>query len=414
MLLVWTSVNEWLSFETDYRIKTHRAGPHPQRRSVLNRREPILARNGSPQGPLQAATVKRLLAIVGLVLFACGPTQASTAMSPSPSTWPSRIRDLPLSKVDLSCRLPVVTRPAQSSPGVTFHGGFITFPAAQLADDAAGTTHYRNVEADFATTATPVLYGDGVVPFYDRVQSRWVPARARQALADGSAYPYTTYNSQTGLFTAFVVNVASGSSRSFKVPSVQSPEVADFGAAGVYIVSSSGLGGPGEGVWLLDPKTGAITQLGQIHRVWAVRDDYAWVARFDSRDKTAWPPSELAPANSLVRIDLATSAETIWFYRAGSYPWLLDLDSHNRPVVLLGGGGKGNEVLLLDRPGSPGHLVYSGNIPLDYLQGDGDRLWFGGSRGIYLYTPDRGFRKVFAYHADPATSDRIEPAGFCR
>jgi hypothetical protein len=324
------------------------------------------------------------------------------------------MQDLPVAKVDLSCRLPVVTSPDQGSPGVTLHGGFITFPSAQLTEDAAGTMHSRLVEADFATTATPVLYGDGVVPFYDRAQLRWVPSAASHALADGSGYAYTTYNSQTGLFTAFVVNVASASSRSFKVPSIFSPEVADFGAAGVYIVSSSAIGGPGEGVWLLDPRTGAIKELGQIHRVWAVRDGYAWVARFDSRDKTVWPSMEIAPANSLVRIDVATGAENIWFYRAGVYPWFLGLDSYGRPLVLLGGGDRGNDVLLLDRSGFPGQLVYSGTIPLNYVQGDGDRLWFGGSRGIYLYSPDRGFQRVFAYDADPATANRIEPAGFCR
>jgi hypothetical protein len=87
----------------------------------------------------------------------------------------------------------------------------------------------------------------------------WVPARARQALADGSAYAYTTYNSQTSLFTAFVVDVASGNSRSFKVPAAPwDPYVADFGPAGVYIASGSALGGPGGGVWLLDPVTGTI------------------------------------------------------------------------------------------------------------------------------------------------------------
>jgi hypothetical protein len=376
--------------------------------------------------------MRRPLAIVGLAFLACGPSQATVVTSPtlsvtapaasmarpatvtpSPTTEPSPLPDLPVSKVDLTCRLPVVTSPVEGSAGVTLHGGFMAFPTAQLAEDPAGTILSRKVEADFATTATPVLYGDGVVPFYDRAQSRWVPAQASQSLADGSAYAYTTYNVQTGLFTAFVVDVASGSSRSFKLPSMWDPYVADFGAAGAYILSGSALGGPGEGVWLLDPGTGATKQLVLLHSVWAVRDGYAWVARFDSRDKTVWPPSELAPANSLVRIDLATGAETIWFYRAGSYPWMLGLDSYGRPVVSLG-GNQGNEVLLIDRPGSPGQLVYSGTIRLDYLQGDGDRLWFGGSRGIYLYRPDLGFLKVFAYGADPSTSDRIEPAGFCR
>jgi len=50
---------------------------------------------------------------------------------------------------------------------------------------------------------------------------------------------------------------------------------------------------------------------------------------------------------------------------------------------------------------------------LDYLQVDRDRLWFGTASGIYLYRPGAGLQRVFAYDADPATSDRIEPAGFC-
>jgi hypothetical protein len=47
------------------------------------------------------------------------------------------------------------------------------------------------------------------------------------------------------------------------------------------------------------------------------------------------------------------------------------------------------------------------------VQGDSDRLWFGSSKGIYVYRPSAGFQKVFAYGANPSTADRIEPAGFC-
>ena len=368
--------------------------------------------------------MKRALAIVSLALFACSPSPVSRVASPNPSVAsrtpvsttspsPGTIGDLPVSAVDFSCRLPVVTNPGQGSPGVTLRGGFITFPAARLVEDPAGTIYSREAQGDFATTATPVLYGDGFVPFYDRAQSRWVPSPARQALADGSAYAYSTYDRQTGLFTGFVVDVASGSSRSFKLSGGWNPGVADFGPAGVYIFSGSALGGPGEGVWLLDPRTGAIKQLGQIHQLWAVRDGYAWVARFDPRDKTVWAPMEIARANSLVRIDLATGAETIWFYREGVYPWMVDLDSNGHPLVMLG-VPTGNELLLIDHAGSSGRVVYSGSLQFNHVQGDGDRLWFGGSRGVYLYTPDGGFRRVFAYDGDPATSNRIEPAGFCR
>jgi hypothetical protein len=314
--------------------------------------------------------------------------------------------------VDFACRLPVVTSSSQGSAGFTLQGGFINFPAAKIEYDPAGTMH--SSQQDVITTATPVLHGSGFVPFYDRAASRWVPAPASQALADGSGYAYTTWNPNTSISTAHIVNVASGKAKSFDLSLPQwDPYVADFRANGVYLLSGSALGGPGEGAWLLDPQTGAVKLLRQIHSAWAARDGYAWAARFDSRDKTVWAPSELAPANSLVRIDLATGAETIWFYRAGSYPWFVGLDSFGRPLVLLG-GPTGNEIRLIDQPGSSGALVYAGSIAgLDYMQGDRDRLWFGNARGIYLYRPGRGFQKVFAYDADPATSDRIEPAGFC-
>src|ERR1700687_4658480 len=87
-----------------------------------------------PARPASSLTMRRPLAIVGLVLFACGPSHATTSMSPSPSVaisptphaYPSGIADLPVSKLDLSCRLPIVTSPVEGT-GDTFHGGFITF-----------------------------------------------------------------------------------------------------------------------------------------------------------------------------------------------------------------------------------------------------------------------------------------------
>lgn len=373
--------------------------------------------------------IRPALALLCLGLIACGPSQAagvqsprptataaiapSPGVSPSPGTTPSAASDLPVTAVDFACRLPVVTSISPAGDIATLQGGFIDFPSARIEEDPAGTM--QSDGHDVTTTATPVLHGNGFVPFYDRAESRWVPAPASQALPDGSGYAYTTWNSSTGIFTAHVVDVASGNTRSFDLSlSTWDPYVADYRAEGVYLLSASAMGGPGEGVWLLDPLTGNVKQLRQVHQAWAVRDGYAWAARFDPRDKSVWPPVELAPANSMVRIDLATGAETTWFYRAGTYPWLEGLDSYGRPVVLLGIGPSSNEIRLIDHAGSSGVVIRSGDtVGLDYLQGDGDRLWFGNARGIYLYEPSRGFQKVFAYHAGPSTSDRIEPAGFC-
>jgi hypothetical protein len=360
--------------------------------------------------------MRRLLALAGFALIACSQSQPAAGVSPSPgptppatASTPSQVADHPV--IDFSCRLPVVTS-ISGGAGVTFQGGFVTFPGAQLAEDPAGRMQYRSTESDFATTAAPVLHGAGGFPFYDRAKARWVPVPAQQAKADGSAYAYTTTDFHTNVTKAYIVTVASGSVRAFNLPSPERPQVVDFGAAGVYVISSSALGGPGQGVWLLHPGTGAVRLLRDSPRVWAVRDGYAWVARFDSRDKTVWAPSELAPANSLVRINLATGAEKVWFYRAGRYPWFLGLDSLGRPVLLLGGNGS-SEVRLIEQPGSAGQVVYSGDVQLGALQGDGERLWFGGEHGIYLFRPNRGLQKVFAYEAGPKTGASIQPAGFC-
>lgn len=355
--------------------------------------------------------MKRWFAALALLLAACNQSSPAAHASPSAGAVSTASAGLtpspPLPKVNFSCRLPVVT----SSGGVHFQGGFIQFPAGQLTDDPRGTMLAR--ANDVVTTTAPVLAGDGVNPFYDRARSRWVPVQPGQSLADGSQYAYVTFDPGTGIFTVHVTTVATGSSRSFKVTGLTFPGVADFGPAGVYLYNQSGLGGPGEGLWLLDPQTGTIKLVRAIARLWMVRGGYAWVARLDPRDKTVWTPSELAPANSLVRIDLATGAETEWYYRAGHYPWLQGLDSSGHPVLTVGAGAV-NEIWLVDQPGSSGRLVFRGTIPgIGYLQGDRDRLWFGTYDGIYLYTPSHGFARVFAWQGDSSNSTRIEPAGFC-
>lgn len=323
---------------------------------------------------------------------------ARTASSPVTSVpSPTLAGDLPVTTVDFSCRLPVVTVNPDVLPALQV--AFITFPAGQLANDPNGFT------------VPPVLSGGGGV-FYDRAVKRWVPASPAATLADGSAYAYVSYN---GTFVAHVVNVASGDVRSFGLGSLDRPEVADFAAGGVFLYSPSAIGGPGEGVWLLNPTTGSVTQVAAVHRVWAVRDGKAWVARLDPRDKTVWP-SEVQPADSLAQVDLATGAETQWFYRAGAYPWMIGLVS-GRPLIAIGSMSGQSEIRLIDQPGSDGKLIYSGSLVFDgyfqHYQGDGDRVWLGGEGGIYLYRPDRGLQRVFAYDAKSGSGRDINPGGIC-
>jgi hypothetical protein len=360
-----------------------------------------------------------------LVLVACGDavpgaSRSNGGATPSPSATgtisspvasvpsPTLAGDLPVTTVDFSCRLPVVTWNPDLLPAE--QGAFITFPAGQLANDPKGTIVVRG--NGFATTTPPVLSGGGG-GFYDRAVKRWVPASPAATLADGSAYAYVSYD---GTFVAHVVNVASGDVRSFGLGSLDRPEVVDFAAGGVFLYSPSAIGGPGEGVWLLNPTTGSVTQVSAAHRVWAVRDGKAWVARLDPRDKTVWQPTEIQPADSLAQVDLATGAETQWFYRAGAYPWMVGLVS-GRPLIAVTDVNGRSEIRLIDQPGSEGKLIYSGSLVFDgyfqNYQGDGDRIWLGGEGGIYLYRPDRGIQRVFAYDARSGSGRGIHPGGFC-
>jgi len=45
------------------------------------------------------------------------------------------------------------------------------------------------------------------------------------------------------------------------------------------------------------------------------------------------------------------------------------------------------------------------------VQPDGDRLWLGSDRGIYLYTLATGLAKVYAVQPRPDVT--VYPAGFC-
>ena len=89
-----------------------------------------------------------------------------------------------------------------------------------------------------------------------------------------------------------------------------------------------------------------------------------------------------------------------------------------RPLIDVVGSDGQSEVRLIDQPRSGGKVLYSGSLVFDgyfqHYQGDGDRIWLGSERGIYLYRPDRGFQKVFGYNATPGSGGDIRPAGICR
>jgi hypothetical protein len=356
---------------------------------------------------------------------------AGDANAPSPS--PS---DPPLSTVSFACRLPV-SKATSGGDYVAYAGGFLSFPAATFQSDPAGGMHSRYLEGGLATDQAPILYGSPQAgpPFYDAALHRWVPASAAQSTADGAFYAYGTgINLIKEQPSVRVVDVARGTEKTFTpaVPGMETPagfSVVDFDASGVYFMTWRG-DSYGRGVWLLNPTTGGVRALTNITDVMKVRGGFAWVGRLDPRDPS--PPSGVANRhlyNSIVRVDLNSGAEVIWYYNPGHSVWIKGLDSRDHPVVTVATAPDypidTSEIRLIDTSGSRGTLVYDGGghsgtwspeaLWFTEPQADRDRLWFGSARGLYLYTPGSGLQKVLALPAPlPGADVTIAPAGFCR
>ena len=351
----------------------------------------------------------------------------SAAQPASPSPTPA---DLPVSAVAFNCRLPVV-KSTSGGDYSSFAGGFMTFPPATFEADPKGVVSSEYLAQDFVTTAAPVLHGSPQTgpPYYDLAQKRWIPAGAGQSSPDGASYAYSTPNSINSAdpFHIHVVDIAQATEKVFTVatPNVGTPngiQVADFDGAGVYFVVTQFEQYP-VGVWRLDVATGTVRALTQVAGVMKVRDGSAWVGRVNAHDPS--PPRVPASRtlyDSIVSVSLSTAAETSWYYSPGHSVVLRGLDSLNHPVVSVSIEPDypvdTSEIRLIDTPGSGGEnngeVVYGGGPWLSEPQADGDRLWFGSDRGIYLYTPSTGLEKVFAFSPNVTASEAMFPVGFCR
>ena len=386
--------------------------------------------------------LSRLLAVALVASAACSSSSAhASTHSASPSATPSATvtvlptatpggtTDLPVTQVGFTCRLPAVVTTG-GGDFVSYEGGFINFPAGTFGQDPNGLITTGSSQQEVETRATPVLRGvpqDGPT-FYDAAVHRWVPVSAAQSSPDGSSYAYvTTGASSSDGATFHIVNASSAAQKTWTVavPNVGAAngvQVMDYDGSGVYFVVTQVEAYP-VGVWRLDAHTGQVAALARVGNVMAVRGGYAWTGRVDPLDPS--PPSVPASRflfNSTAQINLSNGAQTVWFYSPGRSQTLLGLAA-GRPVINIGDAPDfpplGGEIRLLDHASSgaedTGQLVYGSGLALTDPQGDGDRVWFGSDRGIYLYTAGGGLQKVYAFSGSQVGSiTAIAAAGFCR
>jgi hypothetical protein len=349
-----------------------------------------------------------------------GPTPPADIPQPAGTPQP-QAQDPSLSSVNFTCKLPVI-KSTQGGDFASFQGGFVTFPQATFEPDPTGRISSRYRERDFATAASPVLYGSGPA-FYDLAQRRWVPVGAAQSSPDGAYYAYGILNGSDPRppVTIHLVDVAHATERTFTVTnqdlgSTIGARVIDFDGSAIYFTSLQTQGMP-LGIWKLDIASGTVRELSHLYGVAMARGGYAWLNRIDPRDPGGPQTGRSGPrSNSVVRINLATAAETVWYYAPGQMVFIAGLDEHGHPIVRTSSPNQSIDqgaVLLVPSPGDRGTLIFGGGPWLTEPQTDGGRLWFGAAREIYLYTAASGFRKVFNFTGD-VTVAAIYPVGFCR
>jgi hypothetical protein len=320
--------------------------------------------------------------VVGVIVLvaACGSPAGQPAAQTSASSTriESPVAAYPLATVDFSCVLPV-------------YGGsgsaFISFPSRGR------------------TAATETGY------YFDRAVSRWVPVYRQAVSPDGRRYAYTDGWSASPPANPrlHIVDVATRAElRVATMPDAQPYQVADFTAAGVYLIVS--FEGTAPGVWLFDPATAGMTKVSNGFYPPA---GPAWIGVVDPRDPNP-QRSTMTGAAEWDRIDRreGTALTTTWFYKPGyALSWVAFAGS---PAILVDAwrqdspNGQFQETFwLVDGPDHAKQLTPTGDTA-QLLSGfgtaiaDSHGIWIGGPSALFLARPDGTILRVLDGTVYPA------------
>ena len=198
-----------------------------------------------------------------------------------------------------------------------------------------------------------------------------------------------------------IVDVSTGTVRSYAATYPEFPGaryvVMDYAKEGIYL----GLGyeGPISGLWLMDPNTGAIREVGPTYfpDVMAIAGSALWHGSVNPADPN--PVGGLGvSSDSIDRFDLVSGSRTPWLYLPESAPRVVAVDLTGHPISLVAHGFSDKaELLLVTAPGIAQQIFHGTQRELEGLGSpiaDSHGVWFGSSTGIYLYSPAVGMRKV--------------------
>jgi hypothetical protein len=310
---------------------------------------------------------KVTILLVALTLSACNQAVPAASTVSAPNT--------------VSCRLPISISQPQAGP----KGAFIDYPSGNVTIDPSGGGAY-----------------------YDRQFSRWLPVQANSVSTDGSHY---AYGGATDIDKPIlhIVEVVSGADRIYSLP----PEL--FSAIGglfvfEYVNDAVYLGVAGEGyvqaLWSFDIATGVTKNIAAISEIGAIDEKIVWLGTLKAGDPNAWSWVPGSPTNQIERLDLRDGTMQIWLYRPGHLLDVIGIDAAHNPIVRDYTDKQTVELLTLSSA-TAHRAILKGSVEtwLGYISGmaaDSHGVWFGGDKGIYLYSEAGGLKKVTDHAGIPA------------
>jgi hypothetical protein len=288
-----------------------------------------------------------------------------------------------------TCRLPYIKSSAGGAANLV--GGFLEGPQGiWAADPRGGITKSANF---YVTDVAPTLKGSAFsswdVGSYDLALKRWLPVRRSQVRGDGQAYAYAEpykANASDALENStrvHVVSVADGTDR--VIYSGPPRTIVDYESNGIYITAAYYYAGEGygNGLWRLDPATGAAKEIAN-------------GVPFEVLDHgIGWTDNGTIMTKSLIRFDLVSGSQQQWGVNADSgWAAFVGLDGKGNPLV---------DLHVFTAPASATLFVYAApqsrrpiaSVAFEQL-GVTDRYgtWLAGADGIYLLDANDNLVKV--------------------
>jgi len=311
------------------------------------------------------------------MLAACGDQSVSNAAVSNPP-----VSNPATATSSTSCRLPISIPRPQGGP----IGAFIDYPSGKVTIDS----------------------NDSSGVYYDAPFSRWLPEHQSSVSPDGSHYAFGGAT-DAGKPILHIVDVVGGADHPYTLP----PELYSvLGGIDIFEYSNDtiymGLYGEGyiQALWTFDIATGVTKYVGGITGIGAIDGPIVWQSTLNPGDPNAWSWVPGSPMNQIERRDLRDGTSQVWLYRPGHVVDVIGVDAAHDPIVR-DFADKKTVALSILSSATTQKLILSGSVDtwVGFIGGvaaDSHGVWFGGDKGIYIYSDTGNLKKVSDQAGIPA------------